>query len=442
MSIRAAALVGSIAIAGACGRVTAFTCSEDEDCRDGAREGRCEADHYCSFVDPDCPSRRRYAELAPAGLAGMCVQDEAGSTGTGGMGNTSSSSDTAASSSTGGGPIPADWWDPAWHHRVALSIDVTDTDDDLVDVPILVVLDDPRVDLSALTADGRDLRFVSGDGDLVYAHEIDAWSDDERAIWVRVPVISGGGDPFWLYYGNADADAIASSQVWADHVAVFHMGSEIIDASGALDSAPAAVGATRGMFGDASVFDASGPTVLGDLAPLRGLFLEGASISAWIRVSDWGVGGDWGRILDKMDLPFDGAGYSVMVQSEGRFRFVQGFSPTESGWETAAGTLAAGTWTYVSMSYQAIDGTTPPQMYIDGEPRAIAQTTAGTGAPLGDDGVPFALGGRAGVEPRNFQGDIDELRIERIVHSSAWHRVQYRSMTDALLVWGARESID
>ena len=42
--------------------------------------GWCEADGYCSFEDGDCPSGRRYGELAPADVAGTCV-DPAATTG-------------------------------------------------------------------------------------------------------------------------------------------------------------------------------------------------------------------------------------------------------------------------------------------------------------------------------------------------------------------------
>lgn len=43
--------------------------------------GMCQANGYCSFPDAECPSGQRYGELAGGGFAGLCVEDEAGTTG-------------------------------------------------------------------------------------------------------------------------------------------------------------------------------------------------------------------------------------------------------------------------------------------------------------------------------------------------------------------------
>lgn len=52
----------------ACGE-RVFLCSDDTQC-DG---GYCELSGFCSFEDLECPSGRRYGELAAGGLAGACV---------------------------------------------------------------------------------------------------------------------------------------------------------------------------------------------------------------------------------------------------------------------------------------------------------------------------------------------------------------------------------
>jgi len=52
-----------------CLRKTEFQCNDDSAC--GAN-GRCETTGYCSFVDPDCQSGRRYDQSAGP-LAGQCT---------------------------------------------------------------------------------------------------------------------------------------------------------------------------------------------------------------------------------------------------------------------------------------------------------------------------------------------------------------------------------
>ncbi|HET6584247.1 MAG TPA: DUF2341 domain-containing protein, partial [Nannocystaceae bacterium] len=247
MGVRAFALGSAMTLAG-CGPAATFVCSADEDCRDGDRVGTCEADHYCSFPDDGCPSRRRYGERAPSDLAGECVGGEATSTGatseagetgsgaetTGGpaTSESTSSSPTTSSSGSDSGPIPTQWWDDAWSHRVEITATFDGSTDELVGVPLLAVLTAERFDAAAASADGRDLRFVAADG-TVLAHQIDTWdAAGSPLVWFRMPAITGN-DALFLYYGNPAATDVATADVWgSEHVAVLHMGAAIVDASG------------------------------------------------------------------------------------------------------------------------------------------------------------------------------------------------------------------
>src|SRR5690349_24569051 len=129
MRVAALALAWSTAFVSGCGPAATFSCSEDEDCRDGDRIGTCEPDHYCSFPDQECPSGRRYGGLAAPELANECVASDGtttdgGSSGVdtiadaeGTMSSTTpvSTSETASSSSSSGddtGPIPTERWNP------------------------------------------------------------------------------------------------------------------------------------------------------------------------------------------------------------------------------------------------------------------------------------------------------------------------------------------
>ena len=61
-----------------CGAAS-FVCDGDESCRDGGRDGQCEANGSCSFPDAGCPSGRRYGEHGMS-KAGECVSDDASDT--------------------------------------------------------------------------------------------------------------------------------------------------------------------------------------------------------------------------------------------------------------------------------------------------------------------------------------------------------------------------
>lgn len=68
-------LLCSVLATSACLRTTEYRCSGDTSCSGG---GICEATGYCSFVDPDCSSGRRYTDSAGS-LAGTCTSGGGGS---------------------------------------------------------------------------------------------------------------------------------------------------------------------------------------------------------------------------------------------------------------------------------------------------------------------------------------------------------------------------
>jgi hypothetical protein len=75
--VRARAIwLSALAGLAACGRATAFECTQDGECG----EGRCEpSSGYCSFVDDACPTGWKYGAHAGEGLAGQCVDPGGGS---------------------------------------------------------------------------------------------------------------------------------------------------------------------------------------------------------------------------------------------------------------------------------------------------------------------------------------------------------------------------
>ena len=66
--MRALALVVIVPL-GSCIELGVYRCDGPEACG----EGTCEANGYCSYIDEECPSGRRYSELAGEGLADDCV---------------------------------------------------------------------------------------------------------------------------------------------------------------------------------------------------------------------------------------------------------------------------------------------------------------------------------------------------------------------------------
>ena len=50
-----------------------FSCADDDACEGVGPAAQCELNGFCSFADAECPSGRRYGDLAGDGLGGECV---------------------------------------------------------------------------------------------------------------------------------------------------------------------------------------------------------------------------------------------------------------------------------------------------------------------------------------------------------------------------------
>jgi hypothetical protein len=57
----------------ACGTPGAYTCTTSDQCVSHGVNGTCEAQGFCSFSDPSCPSGRRFEPNAGGGLGGTCA---------------------------------------------------------------------------------------------------------------------------------------------------------------------------------------------------------------------------------------------------------------------------------------------------------------------------------------------------------------------------------
>ncbi len=99
------ATVAILSIAPCCYRVDTYACREDSNCVDGARRGTCEQTGWCGYPDTDCPSGRRYDDLAGDGLAHECVAPSDGDT-TLTATTVDPSSTSSASESTTSTPTP------------------------------------------------------------------------------------------------------------------------------------------------------------------------------------------------------------------------------------------------------------------------------------------------------------------------------------------------
>ncbi|MEA3357337.1 MAG: DUF2341 domain-containing protein, partial [Patescibacteria group bacterium] len=199
------------------------------------------------------------------------------------------------------------WWDSNWTKRRKITFDNADQSSNLNDFPVLVKLDNTKIDYAYTQSAGQDLRFVDADGRTLLKHEIEEFNETGNDwVWVRVPQVDASSttDFIWMYYGNASASA--SPSTWAEEVwdeqfkGVWHLGEttsatryDSTKESNDLTDSNNVELTTEGRVGSAADFELGDSEYLYRNEPTS-LDIHGAdqhlTVSAWIkRESDTGV---------------------------------------------------------------------------------------------------------------------------------------------------------
>lgn len=336
--------------------------------------------------------------------------------------------------------------DDNWTWRIKLTFTNSSQAEDLIDFPVLITLDDNRINYNQTQNAGQDIRFVDPNGRLL-SHEIEEWNEaGTSCVWVKVPKIDGGSDTdyIWMYYGNPNApDGQVPVSVWAsDYRMVYHLAgtsSTIPDSTankftGTNDGTTPAIGFIAG----ARDFDNRQYNYIDlgrDLAVINGV--EVATLSAWIRPDDLEGRGDiiaisiGGSISDYSRASIyqydDEAGVIAKAPDSQNMHLI----------DTTSGSLTLN-WHYVvGVIDYAGNAVT---IYVDGVSQPLSDSP-GFDAPVTDDtnSAIAALGSEDDACCYFFDGRIDEVRVAATGRSADWITAQYASMTDNFITYGSEE---
>ena len=325
--------------------------------------------------------------------------------------------------------IPADWWDPDWHHRHAIAIDGTKLTGSLNDYQLLVKLP-PTFDYAQSQSAGQDLRFIAADQTTVLAHDLDMYVVGGTSyIWVKIPtLVNTGTTTIWLYHGNATATSNAAPHtVFSQDVSVNHLGADFSDATGHAHDGTSFGGPTAvaGMIGGAQSFD--GVDDYATLATESGFdFTTTMTVSAWIQVTAFTVG--YQAIVTKGDSSWrmhrGGNG-----NGDGNGNTLDLGTTSASVNDNLDGTtnIMDGQWHHVAVT---MDGTSK-HVYVDG---AIDSTRAYT-LTLDNNAYLVTLGANLEASSmRYFSGKIDEVRILNFARGATWIAAEHLNVTDPTFV--------
>ncbi|MFO0864999.1 MAG: DUF2341 domain-containing protein [Gemmataceae bacterium] len=282
--------------------------------------------------------------------------------------------------------------------------------------PLLVRLHQDFFDFSQANPNGSDVRFSSATGEPL-AYQIEEWNAPKGAasIWVRVPKIAGNSrQQIKLHWGNPGAKSESNGKAVFNesngYLTVSHMGPAAKDEVGIVElqdtgttSVPGVVGAARHFPGQKGIF-------CGDKIGGYPTDASSHTTEAWFRaekpnsyVVAWGNEQAQGKVVMCyrspphviMDCYFSGgnvAGKSTLSKSE---------------------------WVHVAHTYEKGASC----LYVNGVLDGINTSKS---APLHLKS-PSRLWIGGWYHNYSFVGDIDEVRISKVVRSPDWIRLQYEN---------------
>lgn len=306
----------------------------------------------------------------------------------------------------------ANWWQAEWKYRKPITIDAGPQGAGLAGdpgrTPLLLRLHTGNFGFDGTQDAGNDLRFVSGDGRTVLAHQIEQF-DPTRGlalVWVDVPAVSAAApQTIWMYYGNEKAPASGNGQQVfdPDYTLVYHFAeanAPARDTTAYGNNAGAVVPPSEGAVIGRGVQLGAGPLPLPASAPLAQEAGAPLTVSAWIKPGS-------NTAAQAIYARRDGAS-ELVLGIENRVPFVQ----LNGRRSTPAQPIPEGQWAHVALT--AEKGAL--QLYLNG--RVVAQLSGAlpalATAPVVGADVPGAAQPLA-----NFEGALDELRISRVARPAA-----------------------
>jgi hypothetical protein len=282
------------------------------------------------------------------------------------------------------------------------------------DFPLLVRLDRDWFDFSQAMHDGKDLRFTQQGK--ILPHQIEEWDPlvGTASIWVRVPLIKGNDrQMLTMHWSNAEAtDVSDGKKVFNDtngYLSVWHLGPQVADETGLLETKDQGTTPTAGVVGKARAFSVGSHLSCGNQITSYPSANASHTTEVWFRSAKsnvnligWGNQKQQGKVV----MQFRGPPH---VNLDCWF---------SDGNVKSKGLLTFNEWHHAVFAYESGNA----KIYVDGE----LAGQAGRGTPLNiPNPAMLTIGGWSGEN--NFIGDLDEVRVSNLTRSADWIKLQYEN---------------
>ena len=317
----------------------------------------------------------------------------------------------------------------AWKHSGVMSILTTRDGADLPasateeGFPLLVRLDKDWFDFSQAQVKGGDVRFSAAGKALAY--QIEEWDATKgvAVIWVRIPMIKGNAhQELQMSWGKEDADSESDGKAVFNesngYAAVFHLEDATKDETGALSAKDLGTEAVSGMIGQGRHFTTGKGIACGDSIATFPMGSAPHSTEFWFRAEKsgermvcWGNGGPKMMVQMILSKP-----PKMVMDCYGSGSSLTSPKPTPLN-----------EWVHVIHTCKLGES----RMYVNGEMVVVSMVA---GNPLDfKSPVKMSMGGWGNY---GFNGDLDEVRVSKVVRSADWVRLQYENQKPRQTVVG------
>lgn len=307
-----------------------------------------------------------------------------------------------------------------------------------VNFPMLVRLTSSTFDFNQARDSGQDIRFSKSNG-VRMPYQIERWNKASSLaeIWVRVDTVYGNNSSQYIkmYWGKSGVSSKSNGANVFDTTngfqAIWHMDENTgnindatVNSYNASRSGNAAQ--TSGDVGYGQIFDGTDDLFTATNLT-KVLFGTVFTASAWIYIpnSVTSAGALWSQsdgdaTWEAQETQFMLGANTMGGAQQGRYPQLVGYN---RNWVNPTNPLSTNAWNYVTFIYRQSDNTR--QIFINGASETITNASYGGGT---DQGTTFIIGDHISTDVNNdFNGSMDELRLENVVRSSDWVKLCYET---------------
>jgi hypothetical protein len=338
----------------------------------------------------------------------------------------------------------------SWTNRIKIIIDHTNIDDDLVNYPMLLDLED-NIELATNSQDDFDdilftndsVNWFTGFASEKLNHEIESYNSDygNLTAWVNIPFVSSTVDTIiYMYFGNPSCGNMENIEdVWDSNYVMIHHLNETSGThydSTSYDNDGTNTGSNQdvvGMIDGANSFDGTDDYIrVPDDTTIQ--FDEGSfTVEVWMYPN---TGTDNVRIANNRGTGSGGTvkGWQLKIrQSTGQWKLKDSAIDDDTGnyknYEST-NTYSYNNWYHVCMVYDAdnelrfyVNGSLDGTVSVGSYGNITNNLPTSIGAAVAHNGV-------EGTYSQLFDGSIDEIRLSNIVRNASWLKACYLNQND------------